>query len=116
MTKHEARRTEGRPRGRPPFPLRASSLGLRHSFVIRHSSFVILCALALLGCGGRCRADDPPSGDDIPLVGRPANLPFSGASGRFEVSARAAPDTLRAGEPLTLTVTVTADGPVHVPP
>jgi hypothetical protein len=98
---------------RPAF--RPSPLGLRYSFVFRLSSFVILCLL-VHGCGAPCRADDPPGEDDIPLVGRPANLPFSGASGHFEVAARAAPTSLRAGESLALTVTITADGPVRVPP
>jgi hypothetical protein len=63
------------------------------------------------------RADDAlPAADDIPLVGRPARWPFSGASGVFEVEARAEPTALRAGEAITFTVTVRALAPVRHPP
>jgi hypothetical protein len=63
------------------------------------------------------RAADPPSEeDDIPLVGRPARWPFSGASGEFAVEAKAEPTALRTGEPINFTFTVHATGPVRHPP
>jgi hypothetical protein len=90
---------------------------MRRSFALRHATIFLLLPLVLPWCGaGPCRADEPPDQDDIPLVGRPPNLPFSGASGDFDVEARAAPTVLRAEQPLTLTVTVRAAGPVRRPP
>jgi hypothetical protein len=63
------------------------------------------------------RAADPASDeDDIPGVGRPAGLPFSGASGVFKIAARADPTTLRAESPIVYTLTVRATGAVrHMP-
>jgi hypothetical protein len=62
------------------------------------------------------RADDDAADDDIPVVGRPADLPFTGASGSFVVHASAAPTALRRDEAITLTLTVRATGPVrHAP-
>jgi hypothetical protein len=58
----------------------------------------------------------PAEDDDIPVVGRPAGLPFSGASGAFEVEAKAEPTSLRAEQPITFTVTVRAVGTVRHPP
>jgi hypothetical protein len=79
---------------------------------------LVLSLLALPGIGvssALCAgAEDEP--DEIPLVGRPSDLPFSGASGRFEVSTRAEPTTLEAETPLTFTVRVQATGPVRHPP
>src|SRR5262245_55379201 len=76
-----------------------------------------LGALASLLLCAPARADDgPPEADDVPLLGRPAGLPFSGASGAFEVEARAEPTALRAEQPLTFTVTVRATGTVRRPP
>jgi hypothetical protein len=54
--------------------------------------------------------------DEIPVVGRPSDLPFSGASGRFTFTAAADPTSLPVESPLTLTLTVRATGPVrHAP-
>jgi hypothetical protein len=61
------------------------------------------------------RADDAAA-DDIPVVGRPADLPFSGASGSFQIQALARPTAVRADESITLTVTVRAIGPLQHPP
>jgi hypothetical protein len=76
---------------------------------------VLGLALALLAPGG-ARAEPAEAPDEIPVVGRPADLPFSEASGRFEARARAAPTTLEAEQPLTLTVTVREVGRVVRPP
>jgi hypothetical protein len=67
--------------------------------------------------------------DEVPLVGRPADLPFSGASASFHVTGAepeyrvpftlqttAAPAEVEALAPLTFTVTVQAAGRVHNPP
>jgi hypothetical protein len=72
--------------------------------------FMPFLVLVLLG------ADAPEDEDDIPVVGRPADLPFSGASGNFRVRARADPTTLEAETPLTFTLTVEAAGAVRHPP
>jgi hypothetical protein len=53
---------------------------------------------------------------DIPVVGRPTELPFSEASGSFTVTARAEPTTVRVEQPVTLTLLVEADGPVYHAP
>ncbi len=53
------------------------------------------------------RADE----DEIPVVGRPVDLPFSEASGWFTVQTRAEPTTLEAETPLTFTVSVRAVRP-----
>jgi len=53
---------------------------------------------------------------EIPAVGRPADLPFSEASGDFRVRAAAAPTTMEAETPFTLTLTVEAVAPVRQPP
>jgi tetratricopeptide (TPR) repeat protein len=68
----------------------------------------LLCVL----CGEIFGAED----DDIPVVGRPVDLPFSEASGWFEVRASAEPTTLQAETPLTFTLTVKAVRPVRRPP
>jgi hypothetical protein len=49
-------------------------------------------------------------------VGRPSDLPFSEASGWFEVQARAQPTTVEAETPLTFTVTVHAVREAKRPP
>ena len=72
---------------------------------------LILCLLLLPTAA---RAEEAEA--DIPTVGRPADLPFSGASGAFRVRAAAAPTTLEAEKPLTLTLTVEATAPVRQPP
>jgi hypothetical protein len=78
---------------------------------------VALVVLALgpavaLGAG----PDDEDDDNGIPAVGRPEGLPFSGASGRFRVRARAEPTDLEAQTPLTFTLTVETTGPVKQPP
>jgi hypothetical protein len=73
-------------------------------------------ALCLLGLAPALRGDEDSSDDDIPQVGRPADLPFSEASGRFRVSAKAEPTVLEAQTPLTLTLTVRGIGTVRRPP
>src|SRR5262249_48059418 len=55
-------------------------------------------------------------GDEIPVVGRPVDLPFSEASGWFEVQARAEPTTVEAETPLTFTFSVRAVRPTRRPP
>ena len=50
------------------------------------------------------------------MVGRPSDLPFSEASGWFEVQARAEPTTVEAETPLTFTLVVRAVRPVRQPP
>jgi hypothetical protein len=81
---------------------------------------VVLALVTLPGWGvssAVCAGpEDEADPDDIPLVGRPSDLPFSGASGRFEVSTRAEPTTLEAETPLAFTVRVQATGPVRHPP
>jgi hypothetical protein len=74
-----------------------------------------LLLAASLG-GTVARADLDP--DAIPFGGRPAGLPFSGASGDFRVYAEAAPTRVQAQDPVTLTLTVAAHGdrPVRRPP
>jgi hypothetical protein len=79
--------------------------------------FFYLWAIACLLSCVPARADDVAAGnDDIPVVGRPAGLPFSGASGDFAVESKAEPTTLRADEPITFTLTVRARGAVRHPP
>src|SRR6266851_10061673 len=73
-----------------------------------HAGWHIL-ALVLLGW------NDGPAAHEIPLVGRP-DFPFSEASGRFQVKARAEPTTLAAEKHFTLTLIVTANGPFFLPP
>jgi hypothetical protein len=69
-----------------------------------------------------------PADDDVPLVGRPADLPFSGASAPFavgpgpeyrlpfRVAVSASITRLEAQTPLTYTVTITALANIHKPP
>jgi hypothetical protein len=53
-------------------------------------------------------------GDEPPVRNRPAH--FSEAVGSFDVTTEAKPTTVRLGQTLTLTVRVTATGPVQQPP
>jgi hypothetical protein len=53
---------------------------------------------------------------DPPIQGRPTFAPFSNAIGSFQVVTLATPTTLKAEDPLTFTVQVTADGAVSQPP
>jgi hypothetical protein len=64
------------------------------------------------------RAGDIPE-IEIPYVGRPSNLPFSEAAGRFTVSASAEPTTVQAEQPVLFTLRVQAlldKCPVYRPP
>jgi hypothetical protein len=65
---------------------------------------------------GAAHAESDDEDEDVPAVGRPSDLPFSGASGRFAVRARAEPAELEAQTPLTFTLTVQARGVVRHPP
>jgi hypothetical protein len=81
--------------------------------------------LLVLALAGPPRAG---AADEVPLVGRPADLPFSGASAGFavgpgpeyrvpfSVEATAAPAEVEELAPVTLTVTVRAAGAVRLPP
>jgi hypothetical protein len=83
-----------------------------------HLAGYALALLTLLGAESILRAD-PDIGtdaDDIPVVGRPSDLPFSEASGRFEVSTRATPTTVEEESPLTFTITVRATRDTRRPP
>ena len=77
---------------------------------LRTRWILLLCLLSPCAL----RADE--SGADVPTVGRPADLPFSGASGDFRVWADAEPKTLEAQKPLTLTLHVEARSDVRRPP
>jgi hypothetical protein len=55
------------------------------------------------------RAGDIPEPLEIPVVGRPANLPFSDAAGIFTVSARAEPTSVQVEQPLTFILSVHAE-------
>jgi hypothetical protein len=75
-----------------------------------------------------CARADAPSDDEVPLVGRPADLPFSGASAPFavkpgpeyrvpfRVEVAASLKRLEAQTPLLYTVTITALTSVRKPP
>lgn len=62
--------------------------------------------------------DGPDEDDDLPVIGRPADLPFSGASGQFDAETNVDPKTVQAEAPLTLTLTVRVKpgGKVRRPP
>jgi hypothetical protein len=62
------------------------------------------------------RAGDMPEAVEIPVVGRPADLPFSEGVGRFSVSAVATPTTVQAEQPVLFTLRVHADGLVRQEP
>ncbi len=62
------------------------------------------------------RAAAPSEGEAIPTVGRPVDLPFSEASGWFEVQARAEPTSLSVESPLTFTLVVRAVQPARQEP
>jgi hypothetical protein len=75
--------------------------------------------LALAVALGPCLAGEPEERsdpDEVPLVGRPSDLPFSEASGTFRVDVQAEPTTVEAEEPVLFTLTVKAVGPVKKPP
>ncbi len=62
------------------------------------------------------RAAVPTEGEGIPTVGRPVDLPFSEASGWFEVRVRAEPTSLSVESPLTFTMVVRAVQPARQEP
>ncbi len=64
----------------------------------------------------RAEPDEKAQADDIPVVGRPSDLPFSEASGWFTVRAQAEPITVEAETTLTFTVSVRATRPARRPP
>lgn len=73
--------------------------------------FLFLTLAKLLYTAPGSRAAD----DDLPVAGRPAN--FNGAVGPYvEVATQAEPTVLPAETPLTITVRITALGPVRQPP
>ncbi|MGH9677979.1 MAG: hypothetical protein ACRD36_12820, partial [Candidatus Acidiferrum sp.] len=53
---------------------------------------------------------DDADRDDIPVIGRPVDLPFSGASGDFIVDGKAEPTTLAYDESLNFKMTIRATG------
>ena len=75
--------------------------------------FALLLSLSLIPVSS-ARAGDATVG--IPIVGRPADLPFSDASGDFRVSARAEPVVVEAQSPITFALRVEAVAPVRQPP
>jgi hypothetical protein len=77
------------------------------------SSFLVLGSLLM---PGGVQAQEPAADDEVPVVGRPTGLPFSGASGAFTATASAAPTELAAQSPLTFTVTIKAKDLVKHPP
>ncbi|HTU23591.1 MAG TPA: hypothetical protein VMG10_36480 [Gemmataceae bacterium] len=77
---------------------------------------LLLLMLLVFAASVRGEADDGIETDDIPVVGRPVDLPFSEASGWFEVHARAKPTTLQAKTALTFTVSVRAVRPARRSP
>src|SRR5262245_30420155 len=66
------------------------------------------CIVVLMLVAAAAVADEPP------IAGRPEN--FSGAVGTFRIRMEAQPTELLRDETLTLTVTITADGPFTAPP
>jgi hypothetical protein len=70
----------------------------------------------MMGAAARAEPEEGADPDEIPLVGRPGDLPFSEASGNFRVDVQAEPTEVEAEEPVLLTLTVKAFGPVKKPP
>jgi hypothetical protein len=79
---------------------------------------LVLILLGLLTCTAGLRAgpDEERPTDDVPVVGRPIDLPFSEASGWFEAAASSEPTAVEAETPLTFTLTVRAVRPTRRPP
>jgi hypothetical protein len=79
---------------------------------------VFCIGLALLACTANVRADNDEGAeaDEVPVVGRPSDLPFSEASGWFEVRVHAEPTAVEAETPLTFTLSVRAVRPARRPP
>jgi hypothetical protein len=85
-------------------------------FIRVHLWLIVSLLLCAFGFAPRVYAGEEVEPDDIPVVGRPVDLPFSEASGWFEVQARAEPTTVQAEAPLTFTLTVRAVRPPRRPP
>src|SRR5262245_36651414 len=85
-------------------------------FMAAHRLALVLLAFLVCGVGLRADGDEASDSNDIPVVGRPSDLPFSEASGWFEVWARAEPTVRQAETPLTFTVSVRAVRPTRQPP
>jgi hypothetical protein len=79
-----------------------------------HTFAPVVGLLALLSAGAG--PEDAAEAAEAPLVGRPADLPFSEGVGNFRVTARAEPTRVQAEKPLRLTLRVEATGPVRHPP
>src|SRR5947209_5364946 len=84
----------GKTRGAGPHRPRATGREMVRMRTV--CALLALSALFLPAAGARAA---PEESEPVPVVGRPADLPFSEASGRFEVSARAAPTTLAVEAP-----------------
>jgi hypothetical protein len=81
---------------------------------VREGAILALLVLSFLAPMVRAEA---PAPFEIPVVGRPPDLPFSEAAGSFEVSARAEPATVQVEQPVLLTLRVTArKGNFRLPP
>lgn len=90
------------------------------------SGATLLSLVLLVAAGDEPAAPDPPG--RAPLVGRPADVPFTEASASFArgeageyrapftLTATASPARLRAGAALRYELTIRADGQVHHPP
>ena len=79
-----------------------------------HRALVALLVLSVQASA--VRAGDMPEPLEIPIVGRPADLPFSDAAGKFAVSAHAEPTTVQAEHPVTFTLLVHALEAERQPP
>lgn len=71
----------------------------------RRVLLALLCCLAAVVV----RAGDVDDAIEIPVVGRPSNLPFSEAAGIFTVSARAEPTSVQVEQPLTFILSIHAE-------
>jgi hypothetical protein len=58
--------------------------------------------------------DEP--GEEIPQVGRPADIPFSEASGSFRIETDVDREIVPVDDPIVLTIRIVATGPVRLPP
>ncbi len=74
---------------------------------------ILLCSFSL---DPQAEGSEEGEANEVPVVGRPVDLPFSEASGWFEAQARAEPTTVEAETPLTFTVSVRAVRPARRPP
>jgi hypothetical protein len=76
----------------------------------------LLLLLALPCAPLRGEDEDKTDPEELSPADRPVGVPFNEASGRFRIEVEAEPTELRLDDPLTLTVRITATGPVHRPP